>query len=229
MLILGIETSGRRGSVALCAEGGTIARHRFAEGPRNARHIMPAIDDIVRDSGTEKTDIDAVGVSEGPGSFTGLRVGVTCAKTLAYSLGWDAVGVPSLEVLVQNLTGGTLACPLRDARRSCVYADVFERRDGRWVDRTGVMLGRPQGIARRIPPGTVIFGSGRKAYPDIFAQSTDKNWKTAPAGTGEGRAEAVASVALRILAEKGATPPMELVPKYHRKTAAETNVENRNS
>jgi len=86
MIMLGIETSGRTGSVAVCDDGDVLASWTFPEGARRGRDIMTAVDRVVSEAELERRDISAVAVSEGPGSFTGLRVGVACAKTLAYAL-----------------------------------------------------------------------------------------------------------------------------------------------
>ena len=223
-MIIGIETSGARGSVAILSEDQLLADHRFPEGRRHARDIMIAVDDLVRAAGVEKSEIGAVAVSQGPGSFTGLRVGVTCAKTLAYLLGWQAVGVSSLEVMAQNVDavqhGCGAVCPLLDARRSFVYGTVFRWEDGRWRDLTGVMAGEPREVAERIPPGSLIFGSGVDAYADVFL-SQQGRLRAGPCWLAEGKGEHAARLGLKALREGRAVPPMQLLAKYYRRTQAE--------
>jgi tRNA threonylcarbamoyladenosine biosynthesis protein TsaB len=228
MLILGIETSGRRGSTALCRDAEVLAVHRFAKGPRHARDIVPAIDRIMEKTETSREQIGGVAVSHGPGSFTGLRVGITCAKTMAYILGWKSVGIPSLEVLVQNVDaeelGITWACPLRDARRSAVYGTLFRWDGSRWDDETGVMLDLPENMTNRLPDGTLVFGSGVEAYPEVFESSPGKHLQRGGPDLGEGRGECVAQLGARYLQEGQETQPMELKPHYYRRTAAEDNL-----
>ena len=93
---------------------------------------MPAIEELFAKVGIAPTDIDAIAVSEGPGSYTGVRIGVTIAKTLAWTLGKPLIGVSSLKVLAANglciLNG--LICPLVDARRGNVYAGAYRIRTG---------------------------------------------------------------------------------------------------
>lgn len=236
MIILGIETSGTRGSVALCRDDEVLAEFRFEEGPRHSRNIMVAVDDVVSRAAVAKEQIDAVAVSEGPGSFTGLRVGVTCAKTLAYLLGWQPVGVPSLEVMAQNVNPEqhrcTVTCPLLDARRSFVYGTVFGWEEDRWTDLTGVLAGRPEQVAARIPGGAVVFGSGLDAYRDLFLRedcsSDEPPLRAGPAALAEGKARHVARLGLRSLCEGGGVSPMELMAKYHRRTEAEEKLLDRN-
>jgi tRNA A37 threonylcarbamoyladenosine modification protein TsaB len=161
-------------------------------------------------------------------------VGVTCAKTLAHLLGWQAIGVPSLEVAAQNVDaarfGVTAICPLRDARRRFVYGTVFEWRDGRWSDRTGVLRGEPKDVAARIPAGALVFGSGVEAYAEVFRGSAEapSAFRAAAPELDVGKAEHVARLGLRMLRERGPVPPMELVARYYRRTEAEEKLEARN-
>ena len=229
MLIIGLETSGSRGSVALCRDEEPLCEVRFEQGQRHARNIMVAVDEVVRRAGVSKSEIDAVAVSQGPGSFTGLRVGVTCAKTLCHLMGWQAVGVPSLEVIAQNVDarpdGAEVVCPLLDARREFVYATVFRWENGRWRDLTGVIAGRPEQIAERIPRGALVFGSGVDAYRAVFL-GTGKSpqrraFQEGPPCLAEAKARHVAALGARKLREGGGVSPMLLNSNYYRRTEAE--------
>jgi tRNA threonylcarbamoyladenosine biosynthesis protein TsaB len=227
MIVLGIETSGDTGSVAVCRDEALLAEHSFGRGARHARHIVPAVDEVVRKAGIGKRDIGAVAVSQGPGSFTGLRVGVTCAKTLAYALGAKLVGVPSLEVLAQNAApaegdGGRFACPLQDARRGRVYGTIFEWDGAEWRDLTGVLLEPPADLAGRIPPGALVFGSGVRAYPEHFDQA---RFRVGGTELETGRGEAVARLGLRRIRAGHESDPMELKPLYYRLTEAEEKLQ----
>ncbi len=245
MLMLGIETSGERGSVALLREDELLAEHRFAQGYRHARNIMAGVADVVRSAGVDRGEIDAVGVTDGPGSFTGLRVGVTCAKTLAWLLGLPAVGVPTLDVLAQNVRPEEhldargrpvrTVCPLLDARRGFVYGAVFEWRDGLWHDTIGLMAGPPRQVAEGIPGGTLVFGSGVEAYPEVFLRRAPDDlqaacpWRRGPDRLAEGRAEHTARRGLRALRGGVQADPLTLVAKYYRRTEAEEKLAIRHS
>jgi tRNA threonylcarbamoyladenosine biosynthesis protein TsaB len=223
MIILGIETSGDPGSVALCREEVALAVYSFGEGARHARGIVPAIDEVVRRAGIGKAEIEAAAVSEGPGSFTGLRVGAICAKALALAMGWKLVGVPSLEVLVQNVTqemppGCRFACPLRDARRGRVYGTVFEWDGAQWRDTTGVLLEEPRVLAAKVPEAALVFGSGVRAYPEAFAAGS---FRVGDRSLEVGRAEMTARLGLRRMRAGQTADPMRFVPLYYRLTEAE--------
>lgn len=225
MTILGIETSGRRGSVAVRGNGDVLSAWTFPEGARRARDIMTAVDRVVSDAGLDKTELDAVAVSEGPGSFTGLRVGVTCAKTLAYALGWRCVGIPSLEVQALNVDpeehGCRHTCPILDARRGRVYGTLFRWEDG-WQDATGVLCMTPRDLVERLPDDTLAFGSGVRAYPDLFE---DDRLRVGPSELSVGRAEAVARLGAERISRGRNVDPMQLVPRYHRLTAPEEKLQ----
>jgi tRNA threonylcarbamoyladenosine biosynthesis protein TsaB len=223
VIVLGIETSGEVGSVVLRSEDSVLAERTLPEGGHRARDLVSAIDDVVRAAGLAKADVSAVAVSQGPGAFTGLRVGVTCAKTLAYALGWALVGVPSLEVLVQNVGEQAarrcrFACPLRDARRRRVYGTAFEWDGAQWRDTTGVLLREPAELAGLIPQGALVFGSGARAYPQEFPSG---RFEVGAASMDTGRAEAVAMLGLRLVRTGVRADPMQLVPLYYRLTEAE--------
>lgn len=230
MVLLGIETAGRRGNVALwdADRSRVIGSYRFPEGPSHARDIVPAIDETLTEAGLRKEEIDAVAVSRGPGSFTGLRVGITCAKTMAYILQWQTVGVPSLEVLVQNVEpreyDARTACPLRDARRGAVYGTLYRWEDQMWKDQTGVVLASPEEVRRQLPEGTVVFGSGLRAHREAFIESPDGSLIEGPESLEEARAEEVARVGARMIRAGKSVTPFELEPRYYRRTAAEDNL-----
>ena len=229
MMILAIETSGAVGSVAVSDDRAILASHTFGQGARHARNVMPAIDEVIRRAGLTKEQIEAVAVSAGPGSFTGLRVGITCAMTLAWALGGRAAAVPSLAVMAQNVDpsahgGCRHTCPIVDARRDKVYGTVFEWTGAEWADTTDVLLDGPRRLADMLPPGTLIFGSGVRAYPQVFVDPQGSEDGRFPVGQVEleaARAEAVAELGLRLIRAGQDVDPMKLAPRYYRLTEPE--------
>jgi tRNA threonylcarbamoyladenosine biosynthesis protein TsaB len=222
MLVVGIETSSQCGSVAVVNGMQLLSTCRIAGGGRHSRGLMPSLETAVVEAGIRKHEIDGLAVSEGPGSFTGVRLGVTCAKSLAYALGCRVTGVPSLEVMVQNIDPGkyhvSVACPVRDARRSAVYGTVFCYENGGWTDKSGMLLASPEKLASEIPEGALVFGSGVEAYPEVFKGGKFKN-----AGEEAARPKAhhVAFLGQRLLQRGGGVSPFELSARYYRPTAVE--------
>lgn len=129
--ILLLETSTARCSAAL-ADGNKIVSHRETEVPKaHASQLCPFVDGILKEMSLTLRDIDAVAVSGGPGSYTGLRVGVSTAKGLCFGAGKPLISVGTLEVLVwqaiesRELPHGAMIVPMVDARRMEVYTQVF--------------------------------------------------------------------------------------------------------
>jgi len=175
--LVAIEASGASGGVALLLSDGTLLERAVgrpvAPGERpsgHGRELLPAIDAIVAEAKIEKSDIGAVAVSVGPGSYTGLRIGVTAAKTLAWALGCGLAGVSTLEALAREavaagLTQGTRrVVPVVDARQREVYCAVFELASN--LEDTGVTRATedaampPAGLASRLRAGDHVFGTG---------------------------------------------------------------------
>lgn len=133
MLILGIETSAKAVSAALSRNGELVAECSQRSGLTHSRTLLPMISDMLKNTETPREAIDAVAVAVGPGSFTGIRIGVSTAKGLCWGLDKPAIGVSTLEAmaaLVSFLPEETVICPVMDARRGQVYNALFENRNG---------------------------------------------------------------------------------------------------
>lgn len=126
MIWLGIETSNSPLSVAVIKDGQLIVEIVENIKLTHSVTVMPTIEEVLAKVKIKPSEIDAIAVSEGPGSYTGLRIGVTIAKTLAWTLNKPLVGVSSLKVVAANanLFNGVI-CSLFDARRQNVYAGVY--------------------------------------------------------------------------------------------------------
>ncbi|MYB96768.1 tRNA (adenosine(37)-N6)-threonylcarbamoyltransferase complex dimerization subunit type 1 TsaB [Candidatus Poribacteria bacterium] len=127
MKILGIDTSTPIGSVALIDGDNLAAEHTLNIVQAHSSRLMPAIDTVLKWSDITAVDLDGCAVGIGPGSFTGIRIGVATIKSLCYALEKPIVGVSTLEAVAYNLrwTNGII-CPLLDARRNEVYGAIFE-------------------------------------------------------------------------------------------------------
>lgn len=135
MKILGIDTSNQVMSVAL-VEDSTLLVEKVVNLKRNhSIQLMPAIESLFKEVGWEPKEIDRVAVAKGPGSYTGVRIGVTVAKTLAFSLNVELVGVSSLHVLAGNgeRIPDSYIVPLFDARRDNIYTGLYEYRENKCI------------------------------------------------------------------------------------------------
>ncbi len=125
--ILNIETATKNCSVALAKNGQTILCKEIAEeGYSHAERLHVFIEEIIQQSGVSFQDLDAIAVSHGPGSYTGLRIGVSAAKGLCYALNIPLISVSTLQVLASKaqVTNGVII-PMLDARRMEVYSAIF--------------------------------------------------------------------------------------------------------
>jgi tRNA threonylcarbamoyladenosine biosynthesis protein TsaB len=125
--ILNIETATKNCSVALAKEGKTILCKEIAEeGYSHAERLHVFIEEIIKEAGIQMKDLVAVAVSQGPGSYTGLRIGVSATKGLSYALGIPLIAIDTLQTLASKVEGiEGLIVPMIDARRMEVYSAVF--------------------------------------------------------------------------------------------------------
>lgn len=124
---IAFDTSNQPLSVALFDADDVIAQIETNISRNQSEQLLPAIDQLVRDAGWQPADLDRVVVSAGPGSYTGLRIGVTTAKTLAYTLGIELASISSLAILAANVSdANALVIPMMDARNDNLYGAAYE-------------------------------------------------------------------------------------------------------
>lgn len=135
MKILAIESSAKAASCALCTDGELTAQYWQCCGLTHSRTLLSMVEDMLGNLEMTVDDVDVIAVAKGPGSFTGIRIGVAAAKGLAWGADKPAVGVSTLKAMAWHFADreGALICPVMDARRSQVYNAVFRIQDGRPV------------------------------------------------------------------------------------------------
>ena len=132
MLILAFESSAKAASVALCRDGHLVSQYSQCSGLTHSRTLLPMAEDMLKNAELTLRDVDLIAVAHGPGSFTGIRIGVSTVKGLAWAGDKPCVGVSTLEAMAwHGLAAGGYVCPVMDARRSQVYNALFEIKDGR--------------------------------------------------------------------------------------------------
>jgi tRNA threonylcarbamoyladenosine biosynthesis protein TsaB len=122
--VLGIETSTSQASAALIENGRTLSSRSCSRPNQSAEQLLPMIAELLASAGWSRSSLDRIGVAVGPGSFTGLRVGIACANGLALGLGVPLLGVTSLRAMARAVPDSIpgLRCALLDARRGEVFA-----------------------------------------------------------------------------------------------------------
>ena len=131
MIILALDSTATTGSVALCRDDKLIASLTLNTGNTHSETLLPSVEAILSMSGMTVNDVDLFAVSEGPGSFTGVRIGAATVKGMAFGKDKPCIGVSTLEALAYNLRGFQgIACPVMNARRSQVYNALFRVENG---------------------------------------------------------------------------------------------------
>ena len=133
MIILALESSAKSASVALSKDGSLLAQSYQFSGLTHSRTLLPMAEDLLKNVGLTMADVDCVAVAHGPGSFTGVRIGVSAAKGLCWGADKPAVGVSTLEAMAWNgeyAAEGTVICCAMDARRNQVYNALFTFENG---------------------------------------------------------------------------------------------------
>ncbi len=185
-LILCIETGTDVCSVGIARDGELLSLRESDEGRDHARKVGVFVDELLRETGIAPDDLDAVAVGKGPGSYTGLRIGVSFAKGLCYGLQKPLLAVGSLDALVEvareDYEAGILAvddwqharlCPMVDARRMEVYAQVFDSQGTPLTDVSAEVVSEESFAAyRQAGEPFVIFGSGARKCADLLAGAT---------------------------------------------------------
>jgi tRNA threonylcarbamoyladenosine biosynthesis protein TsaB len=247
---LALETSSFYGAIAVGRGEEVLAARRLDRARQHATDLLPAIAEMCAGLGVAPADLAAVYVSQGPGSFTGLRIGITIARTLALAHGALIRGVPTLEVIAQNAreaaTPPARVVVITDAKRGNVYSAVFEQVDSA----DGAIAGSKDGKAeaprpgRRIlyqpvlkaaeratapllaaqPPGTAVIGTGVEDHREAVEAS---GLPILPAELYHPRGEVLYELGRRLAASDGWQDPRTLVPDYVRRPEAEEKWEQR--
>lgn len=184
-LILLIETGTDICSAGIARDGELIALRESDEGRDHARKIGVFVDELLRETGIQPDELDAIAVGKGPGSYTGLRIGVSFAKGLCYGLQIPLIGIGSLDALVEvaredfeagiidveNWDSATL-CPMVDARRMEVYSQLFDSEGKALSDVAAVIVDEYSYAEWRKDKPFVIFGNGAAKCLEILQGAT---------------------------------------------------------
>ncbi len=220
MLILAIETSAAPGSVALC-RGAECLFSTTLEGAsrRHAQMLVSRIDEGLRTTKLRAADLEGIAVSVGPGSFTGLRVGVVCAKTLAFAVGKPLAAVDTLEAIAANSPPDVqVVSVVSDAQRGDLYVGTYRQ--------TGPRVWRPAGEIEIKPaeewlscrgPGEVLSGPGLAPWQERIPAGV----RVLPGSAWVADARAVAAIGARRILDGQTADPFLLEPVYIRRSAAE--------
>jgi tRNA threonylcarbamoyladenosine biosynthesis protein TsaB len=223
-LILAIESATPCGSVALVSRGRVLGETVLPRGKQVSGTFLAAIDRLFEESGRGTSGVTHVAVSAGPGSFTGLRVGMAAAKGFCFGWGLPIVPVPTLHALASRFpTKEVPVCPVLDAKKKEVYAGVFHWQGGECLRAAPDAALTPDVLPDWFPEGKVFFcGDGTIPYGELFGARMGERALFPPPGEGLPRASAVGFLAERMIRRGETGEARTVVPAYLRLSEAET-------
>ena len=223
MLIIGLDTTSRSGSVSILRENIILGECLFNTGPRHSENVVSSLEWILNTLDIEKSEIEAVAVSVGPGSFTSLRVGLTIAKSLAYTMKIKLVSVSSLEVLAMNIANTEKdICALLDAKRGEVYSGIFRYTNGVLGEVRSEQLLHVDDLKNGIKVPTLFLGEGAEIHRERLSGIPGTEF--AAGNFNITRSSNSAVIGMKKLMNGISDDVMSLVPNYLRKTDIETSV-----
>lgn len=236
MLVLGIETATLVAGVALYGKDKVISEHFINNRKTHSQNLMPMVKEVLEEGGITPKDLDGIAVSMGPGSFTGLRIGMATAKTLGQVLNKPVIGVPTLDALANNLFGVSgIICPILDAKKNQVYSAFYQMEEGKLGLQTEYMAIGVEEVCAKIRTqvslngGKVTFlGDGVPVFKELILQELGDVAQFANDINSLPRGASIAQLGHAYLAQGKTDSYISLQPLYIRQSEAELNWEKKN-
>ena len=237
MKMLALDSSGLVASAAIVEDDVLIAEYTTDYKKTHSQTLLPMLDEIRQMIDLDLHTIDAIAISAGPGSFTGLRIGAATAKGLGLALNLPLVEVPTLEGLAYNLWGtDKLVCPIMDARRNQVYTGIYEFRKTEEEftmhavkEQCAIAVDELVDELNRLGREVIFLGDGVPVYREQILQKLKVSCAFAPAANNRQRAASVASLGAVYYAQGKTVTAAEHEPEYLRKSQAEREREEQES
>ena len=239
MKILGIDSSGLVASVAVWEDQVLLGEYTTNYKKTHSQTLLPMLDELKKMIELDLESVDAIAISAGPGSFTGLRIGSATAKGLGLALGKPLVEVPTLEGLAYQLWGSSaLVCPIMDARRNQVYTGVYEFSEDPCGDGEEHVYGIHAVLAQtamdirellaeleKLNRRVIFLGDGVAVYQDVIRKECPVPFSFAPAHLNAQSAGSVAALGAVYFAQGRSVSADAHQPEYLRKSQAEREKE----
>lgn len=237
MLILAIETSTNTASVALLqtleekksfpVQERVLGELNLNLSGNHSVTLMPAIDHLLRKTNLGIRQVEGLALALGPGSFTGLRIGVSTVKGLAYALGIPVVGVSTLDALAQNLSyASKLICPVLDARKKEVYAAIYRGDGSGYLEKISPdMVIPPEELGRRLQEEVIFLGNAVEVYRELWQKQLGLQALFVAPEFSYPRAIHVARLSLPKFQSGQTLDLFSFTPLYLRRSEAEINWE----
>ena len=224
MKVLGVDTATSCGGIGIIDDDTVVAEYTFGPGDAPSATLIPALQALLDEAGFDLASLEGIAISLGPGSFTGVRVGLSAIKGLALATERPVVGVPTLDALASQLPRTPyLICPLLDARKGEVYAALYKQREGGDVERlTPYQVLSPAALLAEISlQETTFLGDGVEVYQELIKGHLGERAFFAPPHLRFLHGTAVAALGLKRIKGGGRDDIASLVPLYVRPSEAE--------
>jgi tRNA threonylcarbamoyladenosine biosynthesis protein TsaB len=227
MIVLAIDTSTQTGGVAVLRGDSLLAQVEATSTRTHAKRLMSAVDSALRMAGMGVDECDGLAVTTGPGSFTGLRIGISAVKGLGFAMGKPVAGVSTLDVLAYQFPWfPDLVCPMLDARKEEIYTALYRCSHDAGLEKiTSDCAVEPTQWLMQIKAPCLFVGDGAVVYRDLIEECLGSRAQFAPPYLNTLQASVVAYIGMKQI-ERGETTDVALLaPNYLRKSDAEIKLE----
>lgn len=225
MRILAIDSSGLVASVALLEEEKLVALYTVNYKKTHSQTLLPMIDEIVKMTETNLDSLDAIAISKGPGSFTGLRIGSATAKGLGLALDKPIISVPTVDALAYNLQEcDKIICPIMDAKRNQVYTGLYSFEQGKFnvlLEQIPISIEEIVDKVNSLGKQVVFLGDGVGVYKDVISATVNVPYSFAPFMDRLQNAAALGTLAIEYFKNGKIESAMDQKPEYLRLSQAE--------
>lgn len=229
MRVLAVDTSSSVAAVAVMNERELLGEYVLNHRKTHSQKLVPMIDELLRNLELRPEDIDVYAAANGPGSFTGLRIGVTTIKAMAFALQKPVVSVPVLDALAYGLPmTEALVCPIMDARNNQVYTAIYKFVDGaqkKLTEYMGVPIQELVQIIKGKNSDVIFNGDGVLVHSEYLKTELGEKCRFSPLCLMQQRASSVAQLALHEASLGRLESCFNMVPFYLRKPQAERELE----
>jgi tRNA threonylcarbamoyladenosine biosynthesis protein TsaB len=224
MRILAVDTATKSCSVAITEQHAVLGELTSVSEQTHSKHLLEMIHTVMQNAGVGMSSLDGFAVTRGPGSFTGLRIGISSIKGLAFAVNKPVAGISSLEALAQQgIPASDRICPLIDARRGEVYAAVYRFTPEGLIQESNEMVLSPDKLVKGMDKPCLFLGSGAVLYREVIVQKLGSLSAFASQQHHVIRASTVAALGRKRFENGDVDKVAELVPHYIRKSDAELN------
>ncbi len=229
MRVLGIESSSLVASIAIWTDDSITAEYTFNFKKTHSQTLLPMLDEIIKMTEIPLDSIDAIAVSAGPGSFTGLRIGSATAKGLGLALKKPLIHIPTIEAMAyQCFSSSYILCPIMDARRNQVYTGIYQYNGEQFstlMDQSAMDIAELMRVVNELECEVMFLGDGVPVYKEMIEQLSNKPCHFAPSFMNRQRAGAVAALGAKYYKEGKIETATQHQPDYLRKSQAERELE----